>query len=282
MKMYKQKIGISLSNRMSVPTIDLVEIVAKIGFDAISPCYDSDVDMEAIFKKALDCKLELQSLHATFGQVDKLWHKDKSAGAYQLKELLCSLDLCEKYNIPILVCHVWIGWGNEIDLKGACYDTFDLLVDTATKKGVKLAFENTEGEQYLEALMERYKDNDTVGFCWDSGHEQCYSLGADLLQKYGDRLLITHLNDNLGCQSFEGNTTSNDDLHLLPYDGISDWEYNVGRLKKSKPLEILNFELLNVSKHGRHENDIYTKMPLEEYFTMAYMRACKIAYNYSK
>lgn len=280
--MYKQKIGISLSNRMSVPAVDLVEIVAKIGFDAISPGYASNVDVEAIFKKAQDCNLEIQSLHASFGQVDKLWYKDKTAGEFQLKELLCALDLCEKYNIPVLVCHVWIGWGNEINLDDVCYDTFDLLVDTASKKGIKLAFENTEGLQYLDALMERYKDNATVGFCWDSGHEQCYGLGVDLLEKYGDRLLITHLNDNLGCSSFEGNTTSNDDLHLLPYDGIADWDYNVERLKKSKPMEIINFELLNVSKHGRHENDVYNQMPLEQYFTHAYIRACKIAYRYSK
>lgn len=282
MKMYKQKIGISLSNRMSVPAIDMLETVARVGFDAVSPAWDAKVDVDAIINKAKKCGLTVQSLHASFGQVNRLWSADEKAYAYQQNEILAAIDTCVKHAIPILVCHVWIGWGNEIDLADACYTAFDNLVSAATKKGIKLAFENTEGEQYLEALMERYKNSDTVGFCWDSGHEQCYAPGADLLQKYGDRLLITHLNDNLGCQSFEGNTTSNDDLHLLPYDGIADWDYNVRRLKKAKPLEILNFELLNVSKHGRHENDVYTKMSLEEYFTTAYMRACKIAYNYSK
>lgn len=280
--MYKQKIGISLSNRMSVPAIDMVETVAKTGFDAISPCFAADLDTGAIVNKARACNLEIQSLHASFGQVDKLWSADQKAYSAQKNELLCAIDDCVKYDIPILVCHVWIGWNNEIDLKDACYTAFDDIVKTAQQKGVKLAFENTEGLQYLEALMDRYKGNDTVGFCWDSGHEQCYGLGVDLLRKYGDRLIMTHLNDNLGCRSFSGNTTSNDDLHLLPYDGIADWDYNVERLKKSRPLEILNFELLNVSKPGRHENDIYNQMSLEQYFTQAYMRACKIAYRYSK
>ena len=33
-----------------------------------------------------------------------------------------------------------------------------------------------------------------------------------------------------------GKTFWTDDLHLLPYDGIADWDYNVKRLKRSKKL----------------------------------------------
>ena len=70
--------------------------------------------------------------------------------------------------------------------------------------------------------------------------------------------------------------------NLLPYDGIADWDINVERLKKSNKLEVLNFELNISSKPDRHDNDVYTEMSLERYFTEAYKRACKIAYKYSK
>ena len=93
----------------------------------------------------------------------------------------------------------------------------------------------------------------------------------------GDRLFGTHLNDNLGIRDFNGTTTYIDELHLLPFDGIGDWDYNAERLRKSKPTEYLTFELNNKSKPNRHENDKYFKMPIEEYIGEAYARACKIA-----
>ena len=100
--------------------------------------------------------------------------------------------------------------------------------------------------------------------------------------KLGHRLHCTHLNDNLGIKAFDGTTFWHDDLHLLPYDGIADWRYNVARLKKSKKLDILNFELNIGSKPNRHENDLYGDMPLERYFAESYKRACKIAAAYIK
>ena len=134
----------------------------------------------------------------------------------------------------------------------------------------------------MYALMDRYKGNDTVGFCWDSGHEMCYNRSKPLLKDFGDRLLMTHLNDNLGIRDFGGKMTSRDDLHLLPYDGIGDWEEYIALLKQSRPLDALNLEVGLSSKRERHENDFYAQMPLENYFTEAYKRICKIAYRYAK
>ena len=67
-------------------------------------------------------------------------------------------------------------------------------------------------------------------------------------------------------------------MHLLPFDGAADWNYNVKRLKECPRQEILNFELNVTSRPNRHENDAYSKMTTEEYFTEAYKRACKIAH----
>jgi len=110
----------------------------------------------------------------------------------------------------------------------------------------------------------------------------CYNHSEDLLSKYGDRLIMTHLNDNLGISRFDGKTFWTDDLHLLPFDGVADWDDIIARLRSSRKMDILNFELNIGSKPNRHENDIYGEMTLEHYFTEAYKRACKIAYRYSK
>ena len=45
--------------------------------------------------------------------------------------------------------------------------------------------------------------------------------GKDMLELYGDRLIATHINDNLGVSNSDGKIFRTDDLHLLPFDGIA-------------------------------------------------------------
>ena len=280
--MWKQKIGISINNDYPIPTVDVVELVSRIGFDAVTPEWEPDVDLKPIVEKAKQCGISVQSLHAPIDVSTDMWSNDVKVQTFAKEKLLNVIDCCKNLRIPILVVHAWFGFSYTFDSSSLNFDAFDEVVETAKNNGISIAFENTEGEEFLFALMERYSDNEFVGFCWDSGHEMCYNHSQDFLSKFGDRLIMTHLNDNLGISRFDGEIFWTDDLHLLPFDGVADWDYNVERLRNSKKLEILNFELNINSKPNRHENDIYGKLSLEEYFTEAYKRACKIAYKYSK
>ena len=277
--MWKQKLGISVYNNYKIPTTDIVRLVKQIGFDAISPEWDNDEKLNAIVKVAKEEKMDIQSLHAPYGGAADMWKECEDVSAKALNELFIPLEACKKYSIPIMVVHTWIGFDNIPAPTKEGLDNFTKLVNKAKEYGVKIAFENTEGLDHLEALMEHFKDNDTVGFCWDSGHEMCYNHSQDLLTKFGNRLIMTHLNDNLGISRFDGTIYWTDDLHILPFDGVANWDYNVERLKKSNRLEILNFELNIRPKPNRYENALYEKMTYEEYFTEAYKRACKIAYK---
>ena len=277
--MWKQKLGISVYNNYKIPTTEVVKLVKQIGFDAISPEWDNDEKLNAIVTVAKELNVEIQSLHAPYGGAASMWKKCQDVSIKALNELLISLEACKKYNIPIMVVHTWIGFDNIPAPTKEGLDNYSKLVSKATEYGVKIAFENTEGLDHLEALMEHFKDNDTVGFCWDSGHEMCYNHSKDLLSKFGNKLIMTHLNDNLGISRYDGTIYWTDDLHILPFDGVADWDYNVERLKKSNRLEILNFELNIRPKPNRYENAPYEKMTLEEYYTEAYKRACKIAYR---
>lgn len=279
--MWKQKIGISVGNNYSIPTTELVKILKRIGFDAVSPEWERNVDIDKIITSAKSCGLEIQSLHAPYLKAADLWSRDSAISEPALDELLDTIKDCKRHSVPIAVVHTWIGFEYEFDKNSLYFDNFEKLVEEAGKAGVKIAFENTEGDEYLFALMEHFSGCDTVGFCWDSGHELCYNHSADLLASFGDRLIMTHLNDNLGISRYDGKTYWTDDLHLLPYDGIADWDYNIDRLKKSNKLDILNFELVINSKPNRLENDIYGQMSIEQYFTEVYKRACRIAYRYN-
>ena len=278
--MWNQKISISLGNRYKKTTAELIPIVKAAGFDGVSPEWEKDVDLSPVIEAAKKENMTLVSLHAPYYGAADVWSEDEAVGDAALSDLLSSLDDAHKYGFPVLVCHVWIGFGEEpAPIEVGLY-RLDRLAARAEEYGVRLAFENTEGDAHLNAVLTHFQGNDTVGYCWDSGHEMCYNRSRDLLALYGDRLLITHLNDNLGISRFDGDIFWTDDLHLLPYDGIADWDFNIARLKKSRPLEYLNFELSMVSKPKRHENDAYGKMPEEEYFALAYARACRIAHRY--
>ena len=278
--MWKQRIGISVGNNYARPTTDVIGIVANAGFDAVSPEWENNIDMDLIVKAAKENGMILQSLHAPFGNSANMWSAEQDIYLPAVSELLKSAEDCAKFEIPILVVHTWIGFENVLRPTDAGIENFGILVDRAKQLGIQIAFENTEGEEHLFALMDAFKNNNTVGFCWDSGHEMCYNHSMDLLDKFGERLIMTHLNDNLGISRFDGSTYWTDDLHLLPFDGIADWDYNIARLKKSNKQEILNFELNIVSKPNRHENDVYGRMTYEEYFAESYKRACRVAYKY--
>ena len=280
--MWKQKLGISLGNGYTLPTPQVVGIVADAGFDAISPEWDPKADLCAIVTAARERGLALQSLHAPFGKAADMWNPDPATHTPALAEVMAALEDGAKYHIPVLVVHTWIGFEYEFQADTLWFGAFDRLVVRARELGIQVAFENTEGQEFLFSLMEHFAGQEAVGFCWDSGHELCYNHSMDLLARYGNRLLVTHLNDNLGISRFDGTTFWTDDLHLLPYDGIADWAGNVARLRQSRKLEYLNFELGLKSKPGRHENDCYGKLSLEEYFAEAYKRACRIAWNYAK
>ncbi|MBP3590928.1 MAG: sugar phosphate isomerase/epimerase [Clostridia bacterium] len=277
--MEERKIGISVGNGYRVPTSELVKLLGKIGFGGIAPSMPldgSEFDIEGIVKSAKECGLSIPFVHAPFLNAAALWQDAGEKGSLGEEEILRGLALCHRYEIPSLVVHAWIGFFPSDGPTALGFERMDRAVRAAEKYGVSMALENTEGEEYLDALLSRYEGNASVGFCFDSGHEQCYNRGRDLLSQYGDRLLVTHLNDNLGISDPKGSISPMDDLHLLPFDGIIDWEKTAKRLAASRLPEILNFELNIVSKPGRHENDAYEKMTYEQYFSEAFRRAERI------
>ena len=176
-----------------------------------------------------------------------------------------------------MVSHVYIGFTPSKGPTKEGIEGFRCVVEEAKRLGVKVAFENTEGEEYLFAVMDAFKDYDNVGFCWDTGHQMCYNVNTDMIELYGDRLICTHLNDNLGIKASDGNITFHDDLHMLPFDGIADWQGIADRLDRSDYKGELTFELKKDTALNGCQLPIYGQIGVEEYLTQAYIRACRVA-----
>ena len=272
--MYKQKLCIGVSPQFGANPEERLTKIKEAKFDGFFVCWDNEIYE---YKKSAD-KLGLifQSLHAPFMSSAEMWTFGKAALSAVDEQLKC-LDDCAKCGIPIMVMHTYKGFDPINEPNAFGIENYRKIVEQAAKKDVKVAFENTEGEEYLDALMNAFKDYPNVGFCWDTGHELCYNKSKDMTSLYGDRLICTHLNDNLGISDFDGNITFLDDLHLLPFDGISDWQSIADRLNKHNYNGLLTFELNISGKYGRHDNDKYGKLTIEEYLAEAYARACRVS-----
>ncbi len=275
--MYKQKICLALSNGFGIPYEEQIKLFKSTGFEGTAiDLSDKNADAYKIASAIKDENMLISYLHAPFNKSDDMW-MDGEIGDIALAELLDCVETCSRLEIPAMVAHTFIGFDSDNIPTQIGIERYGALAVRANELGVKLALENTEGEEYLAALMKELSDIPSVSFCWDTGHELCYNYGKDMISLYGDRLSVTHINDNLGIRDFDGKITYIDDLHLLPFDGITDWNSVAKRIVGCRFEGPLSFELSINSKPGRHENDKYAAMPIESYVAEAYIRACRVA-----
>ncbi|MBQ8551326.1 MAG: sugar phosphate isomerase/epimerase [Clostridia bacterium] len=280
--MWRQRLCLGVTPTLGLAVEEQIALFAKTGFEAFFTGWDHGVPVEKYKGVGDELGLIYQSIHAPFhgkALAANMWLPGE-VGRIAAGELCRCLEVCSENEIGIMVAHVYIGFEYEMPdeaVKACGLENFGIVADRAAELGVKVAFENTEGEEFLDVLMQGFKNHPAVGFCWDTGHEQCYNRGKDMCSLYGDKLVATHLNDNLGVYDFGGKTRPRDDLHLLPFDGITNWQSVADRLDACGFDGIMTFELKRASHAGRHDNDIYAQMSPEMYVAEAYKRACRVA-----
>lgn len=275
--MYKQKLCLALSKGYGISYEEQIKLFKSTGFEGTAiDLSDRKADAYKIAATVKEEDMFISYLHAPFNKSDDMW-MDGEIGDIALAELLDCVETCSRLEIPAMVAHTFIGFDSDNIPTQIGIERYGALAVRANELGVKLALENTEGEEYLAALMKELSSIPSVSFCWDTGHELCYNYGKDLIALYGDKLSVTHINDNLGIRDYDGKITYIDDLHLLPFDGITDWKSVAKRIVSCGFDGPLSFELSINSKPGRHENDKYAAMPIESFVAEAYIRACKVA-----
>lgn len=267
------KIGVAISQKNA---IEELAIIKGIGYDSYFFSWMNDPTyLKTIVRKGIEHGLALTSLHAPFKRVSKIW-ESSDEGDDVLRELETCVEDCARFEVPILVSHPFIGFKDHTPTPIGL-ERYRKLGTFAEKKGVKIAIENVEGEEYLDYLLPNMRDIPSIGFCLDTGHELCYNCGRDMLADYGDLLCYLHINSNMGVTAPTGEITFFDDAHMLPFDGIADMDFLAKRLKKYNFNGHLTMELVKGNRNGRTCNDIYLSMTDEEYLTEAYQRGKRLA-----
>lgn len=162
----------------------------------------------------------------------------RQAGVDLLKN---RIDLCAAIGAEAMVLHMQLPFGmfsrSKDDMEEyyrAVYKSFDEVEPYARAAGVRIALENllfTPAHYQLdkfERMFDRY-DNGFVGLCYDSGHASVMFQNNyyELLEKYHDRLFVTHLQDT---DSLDPALLDDDaavvkaDKHAIPFTGVLDWQ----------------------------------------------------------
>ena len=232
-----------------------IEISANIGFDSFFLSCDVTNEFEKIpFWSHFAQKhgICFEAVHAPSSMVNSIWFGDEQAIIYKSSTEKI-LDLCSEGEVSKLVLHV----GTDPDIKPSQtgLEFWKNLEIYAKKRGVKLCYENANTPNLFEAVV---SDVDSFhGICLDIGHQLCYTPEKDYLNLFGDKIIYTHIHDNL---------SDGRDMHLLPKDGKNDWNKFFSGLNEVKYKGTYNLEL------SCYYSDEYKNMTFYDFVEHSYKR----------
>jgi sugar phosphate isomerase/epimerase len=223
------------------------------------------------YAKAREMGLFIDHIHAPFDNVDTIW-LEGLAGEDCTQRLLACIEDCKTLEIPTMVMHI----NNEYDyppVSDIGIQRLMQVVESAERANINVAVENTYAIDHI-AYVFAHISSERLGFCFDSGHQNCITPRRDLLAEFGNRLMALHLNDNYGPHYvnpeepvYEKGTKEwgiQLDRHLLPYEGTVNWGKLARKLKKTpyKGAVVL-------------EGNPYGERSLDEFYEDAFAKASK-------
>ncbi len=214
-------------------------------------------ELDIVLAETAKYGISLDNLHAPFDGINEIWAEGPD-GDRMLDRLIRSVDVCADAEIPALVVHLSGGLHPPIVCETG-HRRFARLMEHAEKKGVTVCYENQRMLSNLAYVFEQFP---AARFCWDAGHEGCFTPGRRYMPLFGQYLGALHLHDNHGV--------FNQDEHLIPFDGTLDYGYIASEIAKSGYTGTVMLELI------RANSPIYADLSPEDYYRRAGEAAKKL------
>lgn len=208
------KYGIHLGKIDTDPRAALAEIRAA-GFDAVLLHLGGKYPNAQLADDIAAAGLVIDNVHAPWDGINNIWRSNEK-GETVTRMLLDHMEQCAAIGVRRIVYHVSAG-NNYPPISELGIDRMKRLVESAERLGIDMCLENQRFFHFIDYIYYRI-DSARLRFCYDSGHEACFSQTKLALPKYRDRLSALHLHDNDGGYEH--------DEHLLPgYSTGVDWDY---------------------------------------------------------
>lgn len=248
-------IGITSINGFPLPMEKRMAKIRTAGFASIMLWWGPD-EAESRRKRvdaAVSEGLHIENAHASTDQLNMLW-VEGTEGDDTLDELIREIDDCACLGVGTLVMHLTNGSAPP-PVSAAGMRRMETLIRCAEYGKVHLAVENVRLPNHVRFLLDQC-DSPYVGLCWDSGHEHFWTPDTDWLDLYGNRVFAVHLHDN----------RSDADSHLVPFDGIIDWERKAAQIARSSYTGSITME------SEMHASRLYEADGFDAFLTHAYLR----------
>ncbi len=239
-----------------VPFEERYKLIKTAGFDCVMLWWSDKFGRGLGYEKdayfARNAGLYIENIHAPVHEQNYLSLNNLKGESVFRCYLQCVKD-CFDYNIPTMIIHLPC---DKYPLNYLGEKRLNIIISEAEKYNIQIGFENLNNIQNLALVLGLFQCKN-VGFCYDSCHHINYSSDNDLLDRYGNRLIALHLQDNGGKNN----------QHQLPFDGSIDWTMVMKKIsltgyKGATTLEPMNWDYENLS--------------IQQFLDCAYQRAKKL------
>ncbi len=192
------------------------KLINEAGFDNVLLWWGDEFEefigpKEYVPEMARKHNLYVENAHLPYEKANLLWQDNADANALTEKYIEYIAG-CGQCGIPCAVLHI-TGGNTPPSPNSYGVENLKKICGAAEDSSVIIALENLRRPDYLHYVFSRI-ESDNLMFCYDSGHDNCHKTDVDLVSLYGHKLAALHLHDNNGIQ----------DQHLLPGEGIIDWD----------------------------------------------------------
>lgn len=193
-------ISISSCFDYDIPLEEQMKYISKTGFTHIS--LGSNLKHSKIFEKGRIEQIK-NSLAENNLSIDTI-HFSKSLSTEDWQPVMeKTMQIAKELNFPVVVAHCTSFMGNEIQCNDdieKLKDSINDLTELCKKYNVKVALENLcpgKSTDVLEQMLE-VADENYIGFCYDSSHDQVDGpRSMSLLERWKHRLIAVHISDRI-------------------------------------------------------------------------------------
>lgn len=250
-------IGISWGCFGGLSTDEQINLMRENGFAATftgSENKNLNEIMPALRAAGITC----DNYHAPFDGINHIWRAGED-GDRMAERLYESVRTCVRYGVPALVVHLSSGM-TPPHVNDVGHERWAKLMGLADREGIVICFEN---QRMLSNLAYAFETFSTARFCWDVGHEACFTHGRRYMPLFGDKLSALHIHDN--------HAVFNGDEHMIPGDGSIDFASAARQIAASGYQGTIMLELI------RRNSDLYADWTPERYYRHAAEAARRIA-----
>lgn len=193
----------------------LFDKLKSVGFSAVLFHMGGEYPAQSIADDIVAAGLEIENVHGPMTFVNEMWIPG-SEGDEVAKRWISEMELCASIGVKRIVYHVSAG-NNYPPIHQCGIDRFSRMAEAAERLDIDMCLENQRFFHFIDYIYANI-DSNHLKFCYDSGHEACFSQTKLALPKYRNRLAALHLHDNDGVY--------NHDQHLFPGSSTGvDWDY---------------------------------------------------------